>query len=226
MNYAGKENQSLLKIDKELSQWIHGPFIAMGVNGPFTTDCIPTNAPCYEQVYDLESIDLRHIVDRLRGEYFRSGMECRIYEEGSQEKAKGVRMNCLGDRDICCRRAYMPVDAVKSLCSEETDFPSPLVDKVGIPLVLRKLPQSMAWRGRHVRGVPCATSNGAALLDLHSIFELFKDPLHPMDIAYLTRKLEENAAGIGSCVVVRRDGQPLDHKLMYALETYGTLHTQ
>jgi hypothetical protein len=64
------------------------------------------------------------------------------------------------------------------------------------------------------------------LLDLHSVFELFKDPLHPMDIAYLTRKLEENAAGIGSCVVVRKDGQPLNHKLMYALETYGTLHTQ
>lgn len=77
MKWAGEENKSLLKVDKELSQWIHGPFIAIGHDGNFVPDGPDGKAmvPWYDQVYDLEPVDFSHIVDRMRGEHYRSGRE-------------------------------------------------------------------------------------------------------------------------------------------------------
>jgi hypothetical protein len=223
VSHAGKENQSLLKIDKELSQWIHGPFIAMGLNGPFTLDGEPKKGPWHEQVYDLEPIDLRHIVDRMRGEYFRSGMEFKIYEEGCQEKVKGVRIESVGDRNICCRPAYTSVDAVKSLCSEETDLVTPLADKIGVPLVLRKLPHSLAWRGRHVLGSPCATNHAPGVLDIQKQLDYLRSlpPLPDNQVRDMWEEIDKVSGNVGSYVAVRKDGQLLEPMFMQGLEIYG-----
>jgi hypothetical protein len=224
MDHAGKENKSLLKIDKELSQWIHGPFIAMGCNGPFLPNGTPNKVPWHDQVYDLEPIDLRHIIDRMRGEYWRSGREFKIYEDGSEEKVQGVRLNCLGDINICRQLPYRPVDVAKSLCSEETDLIAPLADKLGVPLVLRKVPHTLAWRGRHDHGVPCALNQRPGLLDPQKQFDNLRNKLlNEPDMESLWANLDKVSANVGSYVVVRKDGQPLENTFVQGLEIYARI---
>jgi hypothetical protein len=225
MDFAGKENKSLLKVDKELSQWFHGHLIACGHNGALDPDVpggITTTLPWRDQVYDLELIDLRHVVDQMRADHFRSGREHKVYEEGSSEKVKGVRINCVGDRNICEQMSYESVDVAKSFCSEETNYMAPLADKIGVPLVVRKLPQTLAWRGRYHDSLPCATNKGVSLLDPQKHYDLFQNA-PPFPGPSLPHQLDKVAADIGSCVVVRKDGQPLEPKFIYALEVYAKL---
>lgn len=47
-----------------------------------------------------------------------------------EEKVKGVRMNCVGD-------------VAKSICTEESDIYASIAEKIGVPLVIRKIPHAM-----------------------------------------------------------------------------------
>jgi hypothetical protein len=167
MDHADAENKSLLKVDKELSQWFHGSLIAIGHIGSYDATGPASIAikPFEVQTFDLESVDLRHIVDRMRADHYKLGLENKVYSEGSAEKVKGVRINCMGDKTMCLQRAYETVDAAKSLCSEDTDLPSPLADKIGMPLVIRKIPHPLCWRDRHDQGRFCAANPQVARLD-------------------------------------------------------------
>jgi hypothetical protein len=228
MTWAGKENKGLLKVDQELSEWIHGPFIAMGHNGSILLNGPDSKAavPWQEQVYDLEPIDFRHVVDRMRGEHYRSGREFRVYEEGSQEKVKGVRMNCTGDVLTCMRKMTESVDVAKSMCTEESDVYSSIVEKVGIPLVVRKIPHAMCWRGRREGGLPYPTNPGPLILDLQKQYDKVREQLiHTEFPSWEPLGSKEPLGGVasdvGSCVAGRRDGEALDVKFVEALQVYG-----
>jgi hypothetical protein len=222
--HARKENKSLLKVDKELSEWFHGHLVAFGHNGatnPTAPGGIATTAPWYDQPYDLTPLDLRHIVDRMRAEHFVSGREFKIYQEGSVEKVKGVRMNCHGDHKICQEPTRVNVDVAKALCSQNSDLPSPLADKIGVALIIRKLPNTLAWRGRHFEDLPCATHPALGFLDLQTSYNRFREANYTQEFFKIALQLDEEAGDVGSCVVVRKDGKPLDNKFMHGLERYA-----
>jgi hypothetical protein len=134
MDHAGKENESLSKVNKELSQWIHGPIIALRHDGsidPLGADG-KVFVPWRDQVHDFEPIDFRHIVDQMRGEHYQSGREFKVYTKCSLETVKGVRMNCTGDNLICTREMTEAVGVAKSLCAEESDIDAAIAEKVGV----------------------------------------------------------------------------------------------
>jgi hypothetical protein len=220
MDHAGIENKSLLKVDKELSQWFHGSFIAIGHKGSYdpTGPASITIKPFEVQTFDLEPVDLRHIVDRMRADHYKLGLENKVYLKGSAEKVKGVRINCMGDKTMCLQRAYETVDAAKSLCSEDTDLPSPLADKIGMPLVICKIPHPLCWRGRHNQGRFCTANPQLARLDPQKYFSILSK-VTPGTPA-LMAELGKLAVDMGSCVVVRKDGKALDSKHIRALTGY------
>jgi hypothetical protein len=141
---------------------------------------VPWTSRCFriqwrDRPYHLTPLDLHHIIDNMRAEHFESGREFKIYQEGSVEKVKGVRMNCHGDHKICHQRTQVNVDVAKVLCSQDSDLPSPLADKIGVVLVIRKVPNTLAWRGRHFEGLPCATHPALCFLDLQTTYKRFRE---------------------------------------------------
>jgi hypothetical protein len=82
-------------------------------------------------------------------------------------------MNCHGDHKICQKRTQVNVDVAKVLCSQDSDLPSPLADKIGVVLVIRKVPNTLAWRGRHFEGLPCASHPALRFLDLQTTYKRF-----------------------------------------------------
>jgi hypothetical protein len=57
---------SLLTVDKELSEQIKIPILALDFNG---AEDLPQSTPWHSQIHDLECVDMRHVVDHLRLEY-------------------------------------------------------------------------------------------------------------------------------------------------------------
>jgi hypothetical protein len=223
MDHAGKENKSLSKFNKELSQWIHGPIIARGHNGsivPLGADG-KVSVPWRDQVYDLEPIDFRHIVDQMRGEHYRSDREFKVYTEGSLETVKGVRMNCTCDNLICTREMTEAVDVAKSLCAEELDIDAAIAEKVDVPLVIRKIPYPIYWRGREHSGLPCATNPGPMYLDIQRQYDAMREELRRGVPPPVWAPLGGMRGDLGSCVAVRTDGKTLEPACIEALQIYA-----
>jgi hypothetical protein len=230
MDYAGAQNKSLLRVDRELSEWFHGPLLIVGHNGSIVPDepgTTVTKVPYQDQVYDLEPIDFRHVVDRMRSDYYRSGLETKMYTgDESDEKVKGVRANCKGDAHMCFQPVIKEVDVIKSLCTAESDIPATIADKIGTPLVIKRIPHALCWRGRYMHGMKCSKSTSVSVLDLQTHYDFYcgfgtekvKSQKHMDEICDVVMKQDED---LGSCVIVRWDGKPLNAKFVRGLIAYA-----
>lgn len=78
MNQIGGVNKSLVKVDRELLEWFRERILAVGTTAMMGAD--GTLVPWQEQIYDLEPIHFRHIVDRMRADHFRLA-GCIFYED-------------------------------------------------------------------------------------------------------------------------------------------------
>jgi hypothetical protein len=178
---AGNPNKSLLKIDKELPAFWRRTLIAYGCkNGP--------GYPLDQQLYDMGPMDFRHIVDQLRIMHWQ---EHRIPAEiqNGEERTFGVIIHCNGDVNICKRSSYERLYVSASLCDLESEVSYPIGNRVGIPLVARKLAPSLAWCGRIVGHEPAIANPISALLnsDEHDALVL----------------------NVGSVLLVREDKKPI-----------------
>lgn len=75
--------------------------------------------------------------------------------------------------------------------------------------------------------MPCPTNSGPLVLDLQSQYDVVRAQVEQSEPAPYWKPsgskepLGGVASHVGSCVVVRRDGKPLDVKFMEALQLYG-----
>ncbi|KAF2251398.1 hypothetical protein BU26DRAFT_592580 [Trematosphaeria pertusa] len=190
---SGRENQSLKAVDEELSGSWKGSLLGIGVRD---------DVDYKDQSYDLGPMGYRHIVDCLRVDYCTTAdMERnQVMEEivGSGQTVWGARINCKGDIDIFGRPTIEPIQLLVSMCTEDSDCQAPIADRIGIPLVLRKLPPSLPWRGR------CTTcKNGKENPDMNINTRLLNPLIPPWR--------DDDRHVPGSVTVVRRDGKPLHH---------------
>jgi hypothetical protein len=139
---AGHRYKSILKVDEELSDWAGGAAVAYG-NYELSWPTGMVKGAWEDQVYDLEPVHLRHVVEVIRTEYDKTGRELELYAKGGEDKVKGVRMNCIGDEIMCCRSAMEPVDVARSLCTEQSDINSDMADRIGVPIIIRKIPRAL-----------------------------------------------------------------------------------
>jgi hypothetical protein len=87
-----------------------------------------------------------------------------------------------------------------------------------MPLVIRKIPHPLCWRGRHNQGRFCTANPQLAGLDPQKYFSILSK-VTPGTPA-LMAELGKLAVDMGSCVVVRKDGKALDSKHIRALTGY------
>jgi hypothetical protein len=218
----GGENKSLFKVNKELSKFVQGSLVAMGQNSTVALRAfLPTaTTPCRDQIYDLGPVALRHVVDHLRADYYKTGADNQGYQVDNAERVKGVRLNCTGDEHIAMR-PFESVEASESLCGQESDMTAEIAEKIGIPLLIRKIPQAILWRGRRYRGMPCAQSNRPMAFELQKQHDTSMALKTMAEFEQMTQRADEVASQMGSCVAVRKDGQPMESTFMMALLEYA-----
>jgi len=188
-NMTRGKNQSLLKVNKELSESRRGPILAVGLE-----------YSCNYSAVDLDPMDLRHIVDNLRVIYDRGK---RLDQEGARSSidgVPGVRINCMGDVFLSGAQ-YEAINIPASQRNTMSQYPTPICQHIGLPLVIHTIPPTLAWRGRHISptGIPQRTdTNRLAKILVHSAAPL-----------------------AGSVAVFRKDGRALLPGHLRALVDYS-----
>jgi hypothetical protein len=133
------------------------------------------------------------VVDGLRGLYCR--YEDHFHRMFSKNNVKAVRLNCVADIEFM---EYMGVEATlepKFVLLTESEIPTPVADKIILPLIVHKVSPTVAWRDSRR---PCRTIYYKAGI---------LNPSHQSDH---TRSL----------VLVRKDGKPLHPMHIHALFGY------
>jgi hypothetical protein len=185
-NEGHVSNDSLIKIDQELADFFRGPILAVGTY--FGGAPVRTTSHL-----DLGPVDFRHIVDSLRLLYCQCEDDTRAMLNGKDLRA--VRLNCEGDIGFVDRPTHEAVFEPKSTLLAPTEISAPVADKIGMPLIVRKVSPAVVWRDPRR---PCRLKNlQAAMLN---------PPYQP-----------EN---VGSLIVVRKDGKPLHPIHIQALFLY------
>jgi hypothetical protein len=179
-------NDSLNKVDPELADFFRGPILAVG------TYCGGASVRKTSHL-DLGPVDFRHIVDNLRLIYCSCEDDTRAMLHGKDIPA--VRLNCVGDIDFADRPTLEAVFEPKSALLAHTDIPTPVADKIGLPLVVRKVSPAVLWRDPRR---PCRIINNQAGI------------LNP----------PRQSTNTGSLVVTRKDGRPLHPMHVQALFMY------
>jgi hypothetical protein len=179
-------NKSLIKIDQEVADYFRGSVLALGAHCDADTEKKLAHL-------DLKPVDLRHVVDNLRMVYCKFEDINRRLMEGSEIKA--VRLNCEGDTFFCDRAEFQPVLEPKSALLLASDIPTPVADRIGIPIIVRKVPPAIVWR------------------DARRPYRINNDN---------TRMLNPPVQGAdtGSLVLLRKDGKPLLPIHIHALFGY------
>lgn len=183
-------NGSLAKINSELPGFFRGPVIAMG------TYCDADEEKKASSL-DLGPSDFRHVVDFLRMTYCKcEDANRRALEGGGGVKA--VRLNCDGDTFFLDRPMFEAVIEPKSTLFAKSEIPSPVADRIGLPLIVRKVPPAMVWRDSCQ---PCRMDNK------------WGRSLNP----------PQQSANTGSLVLLRKDGKPLHPVHVHALFAYTVM---
>jgi hypothetical protein len=125
-------NQSLTMVDKELCDFYRGPILACGTF--YEADPVKKTSNL-----DLKPVDFRHVVDNLRKLY----CEDTFHDLKVGDSVKAVRLKCEGDTFFCDRSLFEAVLEHKSALLLESEIPTPDADKIGIPLIVRKLPPAV-----------------------------------------------------------------------------------
>jgi hypothetical protein len=196
-------NGSLVKINPDLLGFLRGPVIAMG------THCDADEEKKAASL-NLGPADFRHVVNFLRMAY------CKCEDDHRRALAggggvKAVRLNCDGDTFFLGRPMFEAVIEPKSTLLAESDIPSPVADRISLPLIVRKVPLAMVWRdscqpyrmdnkwGRSLNPPHQSENTGSLVL-------LRKDgkPLHPVHVhalfAYTVMTLKEPSHPHDACI--------------------------
>jgi hypothetical protein len=185
-NKSHTSNDSLIQVDQELAGFFRGPILALGSY----CEAAPSRK---DSDLDLAPVDFRHIVDNLRMFYCNCEDDTRDLLNGRDIRA--VRLNCLGDIEFTERPTLEAVFEQKSALLADTEIPTPVADKIGMPLVVRKVPPAVVWRDPRR---PCRINNFKAAM--------LNPPHQP--------------GNTGSLVLVRKDGKPLHPMHVEALFAY------
>ncbi|KAF2868069.1 hypothetical protein BDV95DRAFT_501280 [Massariosphaeria phaeospora] len=205
-------NRSLTTVDEEFLRFWGGPALVFG----FKDEDGQKRRGC-----DLGPMDFRHAVDHFRALYYKG--QSRRIEHIEGDKVKGVRLNCLGDTDICQRPQFEGLDVSAAACTWPTEVKSSLTENIDIPLVIKKLPPALVWRDRRLQH---STSHN------HKIGHLNPDskdyavtiPDAPSqdqaDAWMFVYEYHTEITDIGSVIVVRKDGKPLYPSHLAAIADY------
>jgi hypothetical protein len=177
-----------MKLDHDLAGHLAGAYVAWGVH--HAKDVVLSAADL-----DLGPLDFRYVIDLLRMDHL--AWQDLLWElEYSAKGILGVRMNCEGDRRFLDRPLYEKNFWPKNDL-QGTQIAAPVADRLGLPLIVRKIKPAGVWRDR---ADPSDNQNYNARL---------------FDPAYQT-------TDTGSLVVVRKDGKPLHPLHVHALLDYMT----
>lgn len=211
-------NNSMCKVDKELSEYWKGPFFVYGTIGGVGGD---SGTP---RCHDLGLQDFRHVVDMLRVHHYEASPHQKLYTIEAGEKVKGVRLNCVGDYRVSLRPMIDPKDVLKSVCDSESELNTAIAEKLGIPLIIRKVPHALPWRDRYFDLFPCPENRWAGMLDPETALDLTA-PAGLSGEALLRHRLKSSKK-IGSLIIVRQDGKPLKPLLVQGLLKYALSKTE
>ncbi|KAF2823108.1 hypothetical protein CC86DRAFT_469667 [Ophiobolus disseminans] len=116
----------------------------------------------------------------------------------------GARVSNAADINFGCRKPIEIIPVSASQCAAESDFATPICDRIGIPVVLCRLPLSLTGRDRRVNFPGEVMGINTSLRFLNPVLPLIDD-----------------GHGIGSAIAVRKDGKPLYQAHMAASVAYG-----
>ncbi|KAH7081156.1 hypothetical protein BKA63DRAFT_588494 [Paraphoma chrysanthemicola] len=184
-----KTNDNLTKIDMELANFFRGPVLA------FASRC-GNHLDGNLAHLDLGPVDFIHIVDHLRLIYCDLEDCMRQLVDGSGIKA--VCLNCKGDKFFLHRSSFEAVLEPNSSLQLESEITTLTADKIGLPLIVRKIPPAILWRDARR---PCRVENENATM------------LNP----------PQQSSHTASLVLLRKDGNPLHPIHVYALLGYSTI---
>ncbi|RVD87314.1 uncharacterized protein DFL_001556 [Arthrobotrys flagrans] len=131
------------------------------------------------------------------------------------QTVKGVRVNCIGDREKCHRPQYEPIEIpiTDPIFSERERTTSDITDRIGIPLFTWKCPPSPVWANSKEAssdGTGFASSSEAAALHLSCNTNEQPDMMNKFGFGFTP----------GSFLAVRQDRKPLKPLHMEALCRY------
>jgi hypothetical protein len=144
----------------------------------------------------------RHAVDYFRAIYDMEQDKIEKTVEGSA--VQGTRLSNLADMKFGGYNAIEIFSATASQCTAESDFAAPVCDRIGIPLVLRRLSLSLTGRDRRVgiSGKVICVNNRLRFLN--------------PEVAQF-----DSAHGVGSAIAVRKEGKLLCYAHTEAFVQYG-----
>ncbi|KAH7091648.1 hypothetical protein FB567DRAFT_490698 [Paraphoma chrysanthemicola] len=206
----GLPNKSMAIIDPELEHCNNGPIIIQAAQH---------SSNWRDGACDIGPIEFRHFVDALRYRHFCGRPWRRVGPASEEDHVQGIIMNCEGDKLVS---PDFPTDLstamlARSMCDQPTDVTIGIADRVGIPLVIKKVPHSLAWRDREtVTGTPNLHNPTAALLFCADL-DLTRYTDAPME--EVNRKAAE-VSKLGTFIVVRKDGEALHPILFQKLMVY------
>ncbi|KAF1849176.1 uncharacterized protein K460DRAFT_330886 [Cucurbitaria berberidis CBS 394.84] len=133
----GKPNQSISKLDSDLARFCQGAIVAWGVHHTSDIDKRPSDV-------HLGPADFRSVIDEMRlVEHF--------WNEKFHELSLGqkgtivVRLNCQGDQQFLDRPIIEEHVGLLAGC-HESQIPTPVADRVGLPLIAYQNTPARVWR--------------------------------------------------------------------------------
>ena len=95
-------------------------------------------------------MDFRHTVENLRTRYSRGELNVDWHDNQfcDCKQVWAVRMACVGDKEFCNNNTFEIDEEWAHFVSGESEMPTPIPDKIGLPLVVRHISPQPAWRTR------------------------------------------------------------------------------
>lgn len=186
-------NTSLLKIYRELQSVWYGEIVAHGTR---LVNDVPVDS------FDLGPLEFRYAIDLLNLEYDRVQQNGEKLFEGPS--VQGSRVANISDIKQGGRQPLEEVRVSAPRCASISDIDTPICDRIGIPLTLRRLPLALTGRDR-----PSGSSyekNG-----MNATLRFLNPSLSMMDERH----------GVGSAITVRKDGKRLYNAHMVAITEYA-----
>ena len=119
-----------------------------------------------------------------------------------------MRWDCFGDMVVTRKNIdYYSVDVPQSMIPSESELPCWITDRVGISLVVWKLPPALVWRDRK----QCAAGENMANTFIRLMNPFVADPFGQHNVWNQEP---------GSLILTRKDGKPLHPAHLIALILY------
>lgn len=152
-------------------------------------------------------MDFRYVVDALRSRYDWAVREREKIVRDPTVLGVHIANNSDNNQGACPHMEELRVSATQ--CSLQSDVDAPVCDRIGIPLVIRRLPLSLTGRDRPVGNITQFDESKQIGLNIQLRF------LNPL------MAMSDKRHGVGSAIAVRRDGKPLHKEHMFAIIQYA-----